>query len=143
MEARIEEQVAARDCAGRGESAGCAPLAGALDDYLRELQSQFQLDLDGRRVLLDCANGATYRAAPLLFERLGAQVEVIAASPTASTSTPVAARRTWVRWWSECAKAATTIGFAFDGDGDRVLAVDRDGRVVDGDEIIAQIAALT
>ena len=53
-------------------------LEGALDDYLRELRGHFPLDLSGRRVLLDCANGATYRAAPAIFERLGAEVETIA-----------------------------------------------------------------
>src|ERR1700742_2906461 len=54
-------------------------LHGALEDYLRELQVRFaDLDLSGRRVLLDCAHGATYRAAPEIFRRLGAQVDVVA-----------------------------------------------------------------
>ena len=53
-------------------SAGSAPLDDALEDYLRALQSRFgALDLTGRRILLDCANGATYRAAPEIFARLG------------------------------------------------------------------------
>ncbi len=56
-------------------------LDGALDDYLRALLSTFRLDLSGRRVLLDCANGATYRAAPSVFERLGAEVETIGVEP--------------------------------------------------------------
>src|SRR5689334_16004921 len=53
------------------------PISGALEDYMRELESRFHPTLQGRRVLLDCANGATYRAAPLLFERLGASVDAI------------------------------------------------------------------
>src|ERR1700722_11953770 len=57
-------------------------LHGALEDYLRELHTRFEgLDLSGSRVLLDCANGATYRAAPEIFRRLGAEVEVIADTP--------------------------------------------------------------
>src|SRR5271165_3950887 len=55
---------------------------GALEDYLRELHVRFsELDLSGRRVLLDCANGATYRAAPEIFRRLGAHVETLADQP--------------------------------------------------------------
>src|SRR5437588_4274849 len=55
---------------------------GALEDYLRELHARFaELDLSGRRVLLDCANGATYRAAPEIFRRLGAEIEVLADQP--------------------------------------------------------------
>ena len=67
----------------RARSEAGAPLGrvreldGALDDYRRALLSAFRLDLSGRRVLLDCANGATYRAAPSVFERLGAAVETI------------------------------------------------------------------
>src|SRR5579859_251769 len=57
-------------------------LHGALEDYLRELHVRFEdLDLSALRVLLDCANGATYRAAPEIFRRLGARVEVLADQP--------------------------------------------------------------
>src|SRR5437764_13907756 len=55
---------------------------GALEDYLRELHVRFAgLDLSGKRVLLDCAHGATYRAAPEIFRRLGAEVDVLADDP--------------------------------------------------------------
>src|SRR3984957_5229168 len=57
-------------------------LHGALGDHLRELHTRFvELDLSGRRILLDCANGATYRAAPEIMRRLGAEVEVLADAP--------------------------------------------------------------
>src|SRR5690349_8727658 len=56
-------------------------LNGGLEDYLRALEAAFPLDLSGRTVLLDCANGATFRAAPAIFERLGATVETIGAAP--------------------------------------------------------------
>src|SRR6476646_4469605 len=76
VEARIEalvEAVPAPEHAGHVRD-----LNGGLDDYLRELEKAFPLDLAGRKVVLDCANGATHRAAPAIFERLGAEVEAIA-----------------------------------------------------------------
>jgi phosphoglucosamine mutase len=115
---------------------------GALEDYLRALHERFAgLDLSGRRIALDCANGATYRAAPEIFRRLGADVDVLHDAPDGRNinagcgSTHVDALAAHVRAGGHDA------GFAFDGDGDRVLAVDRDGVVVDGDELIA-LAAL-
>ena len=102
---------------------------GGQDDYLRELQSQFQLDLAGTRVLLDCANGATYRAAPLLFERLGAQVDVMAAEPNGTNINAGCGSTHMEPLVDRMREGGHDIGFAFDGDGDRVLAVDRNGRL--------------
>jgi phosphoglucosamine mutase len=117
-------------------------LHGAAGDYLRELHARFEnLDLSGRRVLLDCANGATYSVAPAIFRRLGANADAIATEPDGRNindgcgSTHVEALAARVR------EGGYDAGFAFDGDGDRVLAVDRHGVVVDGDELIA-LAAL-
>jgi len=114
---------------------------GALEDYLRALHERFSaLDLGGRRVLLDCANGATFEAAPELFRRLGAHVDALAAEPDGRNinagcgSTHIEPLR------AAMAAGDHDIGFAFDGDGDRVLAVDRTGAVVDGDELIALAA---
>lgn len=117
-------------------------LHGASEDYLRELHTRFaQLDLSGLRVALDCANGATYAVAPEIFRRLGAQVSAIAAEPDGRNINERCGS-THIEHLSETMRAgAHDIGFAFDGDGDRVLAVDRDGAVVDGDELLA-LAAL-
>ena len=90
-------------------------------------------------MLLDCANGATYRAAPLLFERLGAEVErdrVRARRRQHQRRLRLDAHREQIV--ERMREGGHDVGFAFDGDGDRVLAVARDGSVVDGDEIIAQ-----
>ena len=115
---------------------------GALEDYLRALHERFAgLDLSGRRIALDCANGATYKAAPEIFRRLGADVDVLADRPDGRNinegcgSTHVDALAAHVR------EGGHDAGFAFDGDGDRVLAADRAGAIVDGDELIA-LAAL-
>jgi phosphoglucosamine mutase len=115
-------------------------LHGAGGDYLRELELRFaSLDLSGLRVLLDCANGATFRVAPEIFRRLGAEVDTIAVEPdgrninrgVGSTHIEALAERL----------DGHDVAFAFDGDGDRVLALDRRGTIVDGDELMA-LAAL-
>jgi phosphoglucosamine mutase len=117
-------------------------LRGAGEDYLRDLHSHFaELDLSGLNVLLDCANGATHHVAPEIFRRLGAKVTAIADRPDGRNinadcgSTHVEQLGVRVR------EGGDDMGFAFDGDGDRVLAVDRTGAVVDGDELMA-LAAL-
>jgi len=117
-------------------------LNGGLEDYLRALEAAFPLDLSGRKVVLDCANGATHRAAPAIFERLGAEVEAIAAEPDGRNIND-GCGSTHIEHLAErvAASEAAEIGFAFDGDGDRVLAVDASGRPHDGDELIA-LAAL-
>ena len=117
-------------------------LHGTLDDYLRALAERFaSLDLAGLDVLLDCANGATFRAAPAIFRRLGASVTTLADAPD-GRNINLDSGSTHVERLAEAVPAGGhDVGFAFDGDGDRVLAVDRHGAVVDGDELIA-LAAL-
>jgi phosphoglucosamine mutase len=117
-------------------------LRGTGEDYLRELHTRFQeLDLSGCDVLLDCANGATHRVAPEIFRRLGATVSVIADAPD-GRNINAGCGSTHVERLAERVRAGGhAIGFAFDGDGDRVLAVDGDGLLVDGDELMA-LAAL-
>ncbi len=111
---------------------------GALEDYLRELHVRYQaLDLSGRRVLLDCANGATFRAAPEIFRRLGADVEVMADEPDGRNINDGCGSTHLASLQQRIVEGGHDVGFAFDGDGDRVLAVDSSGAVVDGDELIA------
>jgi phosphoglucosamine mutase len=118
------------------------PFTGALEDYLHALQERFAgLDLRGRRIALDCANGATYRAAPEIFRRLGAHVDVLAAEPDGRNINRDCGSTHLEGLIAHVRAGRHDLGFAFDGDGDRVLAVDRHGDVVDGDELIA-LAAL-
>ena len=120
----------ARAPAERRRSAGCAsctaPPATTCASSSRASRSS---TCPGRRILLDCANGATYRVAPEIFRRLGADLELVAVDPDGRNinrdcGLDARGRPGRARW----PRAASTIGFAFDGDGDRVLAVDRDGR---------------
>jgi len=138
LEARIESLI--DNPPEAAELGHVRELEGGLRDYLRELESAFPLDLSGQRVVLDCAHGATHRAAPAIFERLGAEVEAIGVEPDGRNinagcgSTHIEALR------ERLLASEAEIGFAFDGDGDRVLAVDGEGRVHDGDELIALAA---
>ncbi|MGA9633848.1 MAG: phosphoglucosamine mutase [Solirubrobacterales bacterium] len=133
IESRMEE--------GTGERVGgVRALEGAFDDYVRELRTAFQLDLSGLRVALDCANGATHRAAPVIFQALGADLVLTGVEPDGRNinadcgSTHPQAVVEIVR------SSGADIGFAYDGDGDRMLAVDGEGRLHDGDDLIALIA---
>ncbi len=139
-ERRVEELVAAGD--GAGAVGRVRELHGAAGDYLRELELRFGgLDLGGRRVLLDCANGATHRVAPEIFRRLGATVEAIAVDPDGRNINDGVGSTHVERLAERMRDGGFDVGFAFDGDGDRVLAVDGAGAVVDGDELVA-LAAL-
>ncbi|HET8951554.1 MAG TPA: phosphoglucosamine mutase, partial [Solirubrobacteraceae bacterium] len=143
-EARIEQAVlAAEEPATMAERAGrTRALRGAEDDYLRELELRFKdLDLSGKKILLDCANGAAFHVGPEIFRRLGADVDVVADEPD-GRNINAGCGSTHIDGLAETmASGGYDVGFAFDGDADRVLAVDRKGEVIDGDEIIA-IAAL-
>lgn len=138
LEARIESLL--------GEPTGGAAvgrvreLNGGLDDYLRELEAAFPLDLLGRRIVLDCANGATHRAAPAIFQRLGAEIEAIGVEPDGQNINAGCGSTQIGPLAERVVESGAEIGFAFDGDGDRVLAVDGSGRVHDGDELIALAA---
>src|SRR3954451_6624743 len=114
---------------------------GALEDYVRALQERFgSLDLSGRRILLDCANGATFEAAPEIFRRLGADVGILAHEPDGRNINDNCGSTHLTRLRAAMQAGDDEAGLAFDGDGDRVLAVDRNGVVVDGDELIALAA---
>jgi phosphoglucosamine mutase len=150
LEIERELERTGSDLAGAGAARPQSPptighireLRGAGEDYLRELHVHFAaLDLGGLDVLLDCAHGATYRVAPEIFRRLGAKVSVIADEPD-GRNINAACGSTHIEQLGERVRAGGhAVGFAFDGDGDRVLAVDRMGTVVDGDELMA-LAAL-
>lgn len=141
-EQRIEALVAGEDTAPARGIGRVRALHGAGDDYLRELELRFaDLDLSGRRILLDCANGATHAVAPEIFRRLGAEVDAIAVEPDGRNINDGVGSTHVEALAARMAGGDHDVGFAFDGDGDRVLAVDRRGEVVDGDELIA-LAAL-
>jgi phosphoglucosamine mutase len=112
----------------------------AMDSYLEHVVERFGSDLSGLNVGVDCANGAYAEIAPKAFELLGARVRAIGVEPD-GTNINVGCGATDL---SALQQTVTThgldLGVAFDGDGDRMLAVDERGNVVDGDQIIAILA---
>jgi phosphoglucosamine mutase len=116
-------------------------LGGLLDEYLGALRARFgALDLVGLRVLLDCANGATFAAAPAIFRELGATVDVLADAPDGRNINAGCGSTHSAFLGERMQGGGYDIGFAFDGDGDRLMAADRTGRVLDGDELVALAA---
>jgi len=106
------------------------------EDFLGALAPK----LDGLRVVLDCANGATYRVAPAFFARAGADVLTLFDTPDGANinlgcgaTAPAALQKAVVEHKAD-------VGFAFDGDGDRVMTVDGDGNILDGDFVLALAA---
>lgn len=97
--------------------------------------------LTGLRVVLDCANGATFEAAPAVFRALGADVVLIHAAPNGRNINDDCGATNTASLAEAVIAHKADLGLAFDGDGDRVIAVDHRGKPVDGDRMIA-LAAL-
>jgi phosphoglucosamine mutase len=112
----------------------------ATDSYLEHVVDRFGSDLSGLKIGVDCANGAYSGLAPKAFAELGAEVTAIGDDPD-GTNINVGCGATDLRaLQSTVTSHGLDLGVAFDGDGDRMLAVDGNGKVVDGDQIVAVIA---
>jgi phosphoglucosamine mutase len=112
----------------------------ATDSYLEHVVERFGSDLSGLRIGVDCANGAYSGLAPKAFTQLGAEVTAIGDEPD-GTNINVGCGATDLRALQLTVRARDLdLGVAFDGDGDRMLAVDANGEVVDGDQTVAVIA---
>ena len=112
----------------------------ATDSYLEHIVDRFGSDLSRLHVVVDCANGAYSGIAPHAFEQLGARTTTIGDKPD-GTNINVGCGATDLRALSDkVVDVGADLGVAFDGDGDRMLAVDADGAPVDGDQIVAILA---
>ncbi len=136
-EEEIEALLDAPPAAEKGAVEHAGDSAGA---YLEHVLTHFGSDLGGLRIAVDSANGAFSGLAPRAFERLGAEVQAIGNAPDGTNinvgcgATDTAALQALVR------EGGFDLGVAFDGDGDRVLAVDERGEPIDGDQIVAILA---
>jgi len=143
MEQRIEELILTNHLHSLRPTANEIGKAHRIEDaigrYIVFLKNTFpdDLTLDGLRVALDCANGAAYRVAPAVFEELGAEVIPIGVDPNGENINqncgslhPEVVRQLVL-------EKGADIGMALDGDGDRIVFVDRLGKKVDGDQILA------
>jgi phosphoglucosamine mutase len=108
--------------------------------YVRHVVERFGSDLSGMRLAVDCANGAYASIAPKAFEDLGAVVVAIGTSPDGSNINVACGATDLRALQSTVMDAGCHLGIAFDGDGDRMLAVDEHGVAVDGDQILAILA---
>ncbi len=123
---------------------GCAvgrvtEIKGAKEDYISYLKNTVNTSFEGLKIALDCANGAAYETAPRVFRELGADVIVINNTPD-GMNINVNCGSTHMEMLRETVLAnKCDLGLAFDGDADRVLAVDSEGNYVDGDKIMGII----
>jgi len=107
--------------------------------YIVFLKNSFprNLDLEGMKIVLDCANGATYKVAPVLFEEMRAEVIALNISPDGRNINLNCGPLYTENLAEKVVETGSDIGLAFDGDGDRLIAVDEKGNIVNGDKIIA------
>ncbi len=111
-----------------------------IDDYISELVKRYPLDFTGYKIVLDCAYGSTYHIGPRLFQRLGAEVISLHAEnrgeqinvDCGSTNPEITSRAV--------VEHGADLGMSFDGDGDRIIALDEEGNQINGDKIMAILA---
>ncbi|MBA3245456.1 MAG: phosphoglucosamine mutase [Actinobacteria bacterium] len=112
----------------------------ATDSYFEHIVERFGSDLSGLRIAVDCANGAYSGIAPEAFEQLGAEVTAIGVEPDGENINLGCGATDLSLLSHEVREKGLDLGVAFDGDGDRMLAVDGRGEIVDGDQILAVLA---
>ncbi|MDI7259508.1 MAG: phosphoglucosamine mutase [Thermodesulfobacteriota bacterium] len=143
MEHRIEEMILSNHLDSLRPTASAVGKAHRIDDaigrYVVFLKKTFpnDLTLDGLRIALDCANGAAYRVAPMVFEELGAEVIPIGIEPNGENINANCGSLHPEVVTQLVLEKGADIGIALDGDGDRIVFVDRSGKQVDGDHILA------
>ena len=117
------------------------PLKDPLDEYVRYVVDALEgRRLDGITMVLDCGNGAGFRSAPRIFRELGATVEVIHAQPDGTNINRGCGSTDPTDLQQAVVASRANAGLALDGDGDRVVAVDERGAVMDGDQLLAVCA---
>lgn len=121
-----------------GDKVGCVyDFSDKLDDYIEKAVSTASVRFDGKFFVLDCANGASCKTAKKAFEALGARVEVLSDTPDGININDNCGSTHMGNLIEKVKLLKADAGFAFDGDADRMLAVDECGKVVDGDCIMA------
>ena len=139
IEARLEQPIACRNSAGLGRARRIDDARGR---YIEFCKSTFpnELDLRGLKIAVDCAHGAGYLVAPNVFHELGAEVVTVGTSPNGlnindgvGATSPESLRRAVLEHRAD-------IGIALDGDGDRLVMADSQGRLYDGDQLLYVIA---
>ncbi|HEV2309595.1 MAG TPA: phosphoglucosamine mutase [Acidimicrobiia bacterium] len=126
---------------GGAEVGVAQPARDPISDYANHVMSVLEgRTLEDFQVVLDCGNGATFRTVPRIFRELGAAVEVINAAPNGTNINAGCGSTDTSQLQEAVIASGARAGLAFDGDGDRVIAVDERGGIVDGDMIMAVCA---
>lgn len=139
IENQLEGAMACVQSDGLGKATRIADAAGRYIEFCKATVNR-GLRLRGLRVVLDCANGATYHVAPGVFEELGAEIFVMGAAPNGTNINDGCGSTAPSALAAKVLEHGADLGIAFDGDGDRVVMVDAGGEVVDGDELLYIIA---
>ena len=136
-EEQIESMLAAAPAVDQGR---IERVEIATDSYLEHVLERFGADLSGLRVVVDCANGAYTGIAPAAFEQCGAEVVAIGVEPDGTNINVGCGATDTALLQRTVVEGGFDLGIAFDGDGDRMLAVDENGVLVDGDQIVSVLA---
>lgn len=140
IEDMLERDITTVDSAQLGRVVRIEDAAGRYIEYCKStIPTRF--NLQGWRVVVDCAHGATYHVAPSVFRELGAEVIELGTSPDGLNINQDAGSTSPDKLADAVREHKADVGIAFDGDGDRVVFVDHKGEVVDGDELLYIIAA--
>lgn len=143
MEKKIEDMVQNKDMNSLLSESKKLGRTKRIDDamgrYIVHIKNSFPLEytLEGMRIVLDCANGAAYKLAPAVFEELGAEVIVLGNSPNGFNVNDKAGALYPEKMVEQVLKYRADIGISLDGDADRVILADENGKVVNGDHIMA------
>lgn len=114
----------------------------ALEHYANYLVETIDCDLTGRKIVLDCANGAAYKVAEMVYSKLGADITVIGNKPDGININDNYGSTHPENLQAEVVKQGAFLGLAYDGDADRLIAVDELGRIIDGDKLICICAKM-
>ncbi|GGB51800.1 phosphoglucosamine mutase [Oceanisphaera marina] len=130
------------DCVASNKLGKARRITDAAGRYIEFCKSTFstELSLEGLRIVLDCAHGATYHIAPAVFQELGAEVITIGASPNGLNINEQVGSTAPEALIAAVKQYRADLGIAFDGDGDRLAMVDHTGELLDGDELLFILA---
>ena len=139
IEQELENPFITVDSAHMGKAQRVDDAAGRYIEFCKGTMP-FGTSLGGIRIALDCANGSTYRVAPLVLRELGARVHVIADEPDGLNINHRCGSTDPAAMQQRVIACGADLGISLDGDGDRVIMADRNGELVDGDELLYIIA---
>ncbi len=139
IEAELEKEITCNDSANLGKAERINDAEGRYIEFCKSTIPH-TVDLSGMKIVIDCANGATYKVAPHVFHELRANVISIGVKPNGTNINDECGSTKPAQLQQAVLEHQADLGIAFDGDGDRLIMVDKHGNLVDGDELLYVIA---